>query len=404
MTDLEPNWPFPRADALPPYAFLATDEAKAQVLAAGGRLIDLGLGNPDQAPPPEIVRVLHEAADLPKNHRYYPGTGLLELRRALAAWYERRYEVVLDPAQEIVVTMGVKEGLCHLCFAMLGPGDVTIVPDPCYPIHAGAPRIAGSEVECYDARPGHSPAASVAAALARVARRGKRAKLVIANYPQNPTGRAVTREELLELLRVVERSGAFLLHDLAYADMDFKSRYAPSIFACGMEQAAVQRFAVEVFSMSKSYNMPGWRVAFMAGNRRMIAALAHLKSYLDYGLFAPLQYAAAWALTHGDHIAARMRDLYRTRATALVEGLHAVGWTTLADPSGSMFVWAELPPGRRERGSTAAALDMIETAQVAPAPGVGFGAGGEGFLRFALIEDPPRISEACSRIGLWLRR
>jgi len=402
MSDLEPNWPFPRADALPPYAFVTTDAAKASVVAAGHDLIDLGLGNPDHVAAPEIVAVLHQAADVGKNHRYHPGRGLPELRQTLADWYARRYRVALDPESEMVVTMGAKEGLCHLCFAMLAPGDVTLAPDPCYPIHAGAPRIAGSDVELYDAGLAHAPAEAVASALERVEASGRRAKLVIANYPQNPTGRIVSRQELAELLEVVRRSGAFLVHDLAYADMDYRSRFAPSIFDAGLEPELVKRFAVEIFSMSKSYNMPGWRVAFMVGNRRMISALSHLKSYLDYGSFAPLHHAAAWALTHGDHIAGRMRELYQSRAKALVQGLHRVGWTSVPEPGGSMFVWAELPPRRRPRGSLAAALDLIERAHVASAPGVGFGARGEGFLSFALIEDPPRIHEACARIGRWL--
>jgi len=300
--------------------------------------------------------------------------------------------------------MGAKDGISHLCFAMLAPGDVTIVPDPCYPIHAGAPRIAGSEIEPFAARSDISPAQAVAEAIARVEARGQRPKLVIANYPQNPTGRIVSREELAELVRVVQRAGAFLLHDMAYADFDFRSRFAPSIFDCGVEPREVKAFAVEVFSMSKSYNMPGWRVAYMAGCERLIGALSHMKTYLDYGNFAPLQYAAAWALRHGDHIAAEMRDLYRIRATALVAGLHRAGWATAAEPSGSMFIWAELPPALRERGSLAAALDLIETAHVASSPGIGFGPGGEGYLRFALIEGPPRIAEACTRIERWLER
>ena len=403
MTYPEPKWPFPRADALPPYAFVTTDAAKAKVLATGADLIDLGLGNPDRSTPKEIVDVLHAAADIGKNHRYHPGRGLPELRSAFAAWYQRRYSASFDPDSEIIVTMGAKEGMSHLCFAILGPGDVAIAPDPCYPIHAGAPSIAGAEVEFYSAREGLAPAQAVADAIARVEARGQKPKLVIANYPQNPTGRVITREEMGDLVRVVQRSGALFLHDMAYADLDFRSRFSPSIFDCGVDLDEVKRFAVEVFSMSKSYNMPGWRVAFMAGNKRMINALSHMKTYLDYGTFAPLQYASAWALTNGDHIASELRDLYRVRATALVDGLHKAGWTTVAEPSGTMFVWAELPPGLREKGSMAAVIDMIERVHVAASPGIGFGAGGEGYLRFALIEDPPRIAAACERIGRWLR-
>lgn len=396
------DWPFPRADALPPYAFVTTDAAKAKVLATGADLIDLGLGNPDQPTAPEIVAVLHQTADIGKNHRYHPGRGLPALRQALVAWYARRYQASFDPERETIVTMGAKEGIAHLCFAILAPGDVAIAPDPCYPIHASGPRIAGAELEFYSARAGLSPADAVAQAIARVEARGQRVKLVIANYPQNPTGRVVSREELSALVRVVQRSGALLLHDLAYADLDFHARFAPSIFDCGVDRDEVKRFAVEVFSMSKSYSMPGWRVAFMVGNERVVTALAHMKTYLDYGTFAPLQHAAAWALQNGDHLASSLRELYRARATALVDGLHRAGWTTAAEPSGTMFVWAELPTGKREQGSMAAVTDLIERAHVAAAPGVGFGPGGEGYLRFALIEDPPRIAEACARIGRWL--
>jgi alanine-synthesizing transaminase len=397
-----PNWPFPRADALPPYAFVTTDAAKARVKASGADLIDLGLGNPDRPTSREILDVFHAAADIGENHRYHPGRGLLQLREACAAWYARRYSASFDPATEIIITMGAKEGISHLCFAMLGPGDVTIAPDPCYPIHAGGPRMAGSEVELYTARAGLAPAEAVAQAISRVEARGKRPKLIIANYPQNPTGLVISREEMTELTRVAQRSGAFFLHDLAYADLDFSARFAPSIFDCGVPRDEVKRFAVEVFSMSKSYSMPGWRVAYMVGSERVISALGHMKTYLDYGTFAPLQHAAAWALRNGDHIASELRDLYRTRASALVEGLHEAGWTTVAEPSGTMFVWAELPQPWRERGSMAAVTNLIERAHVAASPGIGFGPGGEGYLRFALIEDPPRIAEACERIARWL--
>jgi alanine-synthesizing transaminase len=397
------GWAFPRADALPPYPFVTTDAAKARVIGAGADLIDLGLGNPDRPTPKAILDVLHAAADVGRNHRYHPGRGLPELRRALAGWYARRYGASFDPESEVVVTMGAKEGISHLCFALLGPGDVVIAPDPCYPIHAGGPQIAGADVEPYSARTGLSPAAAVSAAITRVRERGQRPKLVIANYPQNPTGRTISREEMTDLTRVVQRSGALFLHDLAYADLDFQARFAPSIFDCGVAREQVLEFAVEVFSMSKSYNMPGWRLGYMVGNRRMIDALGHMKTYLDYGTFAPLQHAAAWALTHGDHIASELRELYRARAAALVDGLHRAGWSDVAEPSGTMFVWAELPSPWREKGSLAAVTDLIERAHVAASPGVGFGAGGEGYLRFALIEDPPRIQEACERVARWLR-
>jgi alanine-synthesizing transaminase len=383
---------------------VVTDAVKARVRATGVDIIDLGLGNPDRPTPKAIVEQLHATADLTENHRYHPGRGLLPLRKAAAAWYERRYQVRFDPDRELIITMGAKEGMSHLCLAMLAPGDVAVVPDPCYPIHAYAPQIAGARVEYYPATSEIAPAKAIADAIQRVQAQGSKVKLVIANYPQNPTGQVISREQLAELLRVVHASGAMLLHDLAYADLDFASRYAPSIFQCGLDVALVKSFAVEVFSMSKSYNMPGWRIAYMAGNERMVGALAHIKTYLDYGTFAPLQHASAWALEHGDKFAEEIRELYRSRARALVEGLRGAGWPAVAEPSGTMFVWAKIPPAFAGKKSLAATTQLIEEAHVAVAPGVGFGPGGDDYMRFALIEDPPRIAEACGRIAAFLRK
>jgi alanine-synthesizing transaminase len=397
------DWTFPRAQALPPYAFVVSDAVKARVRATGADIIDLGLGNPDQPTPPEIVAQLHATADTTENHRYHPGRGLLPLRKAAAAWYERRYGVRFDPEREVIITMGAKEGMSHLCLAMLDRGDVVVVPDPCYPIHAYAPQIAGATVEYYPASTEIAPAKAIADAIDRVSKRGQRVKLVIANYPQNPTGQVISREALGDLVRIVHKSGAMLLHDLAYADFDFKNRYAPSIFDCGVDREQVKTFAVEVFSMSKSYNMPGWRIAYMVGNARMIDALSHMKTYLDYGTFAPLQLASAWALEHGDRFADQIRDLYKVRAHALVEGLRAAGWPDVAEPSGTMFVWTKIPHAFGGKRSLDATTALIESAHVAVAPGIGFGPGGDDSLRFALIEDPPRVQEACARIARFLK-
>jgi alanine-synthesizing transaminase len=279
--------------------------------------------------------------------------------------------------------------------AILDRGDTAVVPDPCYPIHQGAPAIAGAAVIGYPVKDGLAPARAIGDALERA----ENAKLVIANYPHNPTGKIVKREELRDLVQVVQKSGALLLHDVAYADLDFSSRYAPSIFDCGIDSAEVRKFAVEVFSMSKSYNMPGWRIAFMVGNERMIAALAHLKTYMDYGTFMPLQHASAWALENGDGLVDEIRALYQSRATTLVEGLREAGWGDVPEPSGTMFVWARLPKKLAGKTSAEATNWLIEHAHVAVSPGTGFGPGGEGFVRFALIEDPPRVAEACRRIG-----
>ena len=397
------DWSFPRVDSLPAYPFVVTDAAKARARAAGVDIIDLSLGNPDRPTPPAIVAELERAARVGENHRYHPGRGLPALREAAGRWWERRYGARFDREREIIVTMGAKEGISHLCLAILDRGDVVVVPDPCYPIHAGAPGIAGAEVEYYPSG-ASDPASAIAYALERVRARGQRAKLVIVNYPQNPTGLTLSRDELQAVVRVVEQSGAFLLSDLAYADLDFGVRHAPSIFDCGFPLERVRACAVEVFTVSKSYNMPGWRVAFMVGNERLVSALGHLKTYLDYGTFAPLQHAAAWALDHGDAISEEIRELYRGRAQALVSGLRGLGFPDVREPSGTMFVWTKLPESLAKHGSIAAATRLIESAGVAVSPGIGFGPGGEGFARFALIEDAPRIHEACRRLGEVLGR
>lgn len=392
-------WSFPRADALPTYAFVATDAVKKQAIEAGADLIDLGLGNPDKPTPKAIVEQLHAAADIGKNHRYHPGRGLPALRAALGKWYERRYGTRFDVDTDLLVTMGAKEGISHLCLAVLDRGDTAVVPDPCYPIHEGAPAIAGADVVGYSVVAEVEPAKAVADSLQSVRKKGGKTKFVIANYPHNPTGYVISREALADLVRVVQHEGAMLLHDAAYADLDFSARFAPSIFDCGVDREEVKRFAVEVFSMSKSYNMPGWRIAFMVGNPRMVGALAHMKTYMDYGTFIPLQAAAAWALEHGDGLVAEIRDLYQARATTLTRGLSASGWGDVPEPSGSMFVWAKIPQKLKGMSSLETTNWLIDKAHVAVSPGTGFGRGGEGFVRFALIEDPPRVEEACRRIS-----
>lgn len=396
------KWRFPRAESLPTYAFVAMDAVKKRVSSSGVDLIDLGLGNPDRPTPSPIVQRLHEAADVGNNHRYHPGRGLLALRQGICSWYQRRYGTAFDPEREAIVTMGAKEGISHLCLAILERGDVAVVPDPCYPIHQGAPLIAGASAVGYAVREGLAPAQAVSDAIARAARDGGRAKLVIANYPHNPTGQVISQQALGELVRMVRDSGAMLLHDAAYADLDFERRHAPSIFDCGLPAEEVKQFAVEVFSMSKSYNMAGWRIAFMVGNERMVAALAHLKTYMDYGTFMPIQHAAAWALDNGDGLVDEIRALYQTRASALVAGLSAAGWGQVPEPSGTMFVWAKLPDKLAALSAVEAATRLVEEAHVALAPGTGFGPEGEGYLRFALIEDPPRIDEACGRLRRFL--
>jgi len=391
-------WTFPRAELLPTYAFVASDAVKAKVRATGADLIDLGLGNPDRPTPEVIVDQLKVAAEHGKNHRYHPGRGLLDLREAVSEWYQRRYRVTFAADHHLMVTMGAKDGMTGLCLAILGRGDHVLVPDPAYPIHVGAPLIAGAEVHTYGVE-APDQADVIGRKLRELAADGRRVKLVILNYPHNPTGRIVSQDELRKIVEVVRESGALLLHDMAYADLDFEHRNAPSIFDCGLDPRQVETFAVEAFSMSKSYHMPGWRIAFMVGCPEMISALAHLKTYTDYGTFAPLQAAAAWALRHGDGIVDEIREMYRLRARALVQGLRRAGWSEVEEPTGTMFVWTRLPHALAHLDSFGATAYLIENAHVAVSPGSGFGPAGEGFVRFALIEDPPRIAEACERIG-----
>jgi alanine-synthesizing transaminase len=381
---------------------VASARVKNEVVAAGADVIDLDLGNPDQPTPPAIVEQLHMAADIGRYHRYHPGRGLIELRGALSAWYERRYAVSFDPERHVVVSMGAKEGMTSLCLATLDRGDTVLAPDPCYPIHRGAPIIAGASVVTYPST-APDPARVVSDLLRSCRREGRRVKMVVANYPQNPTGRTISKQALGALVQVVADSGALMLHDLAYADLDFAVRYAPSIFDCGVDADRVAEFAVEVFSMSKSYHMPGWRIGYVAGSERLVNALSHLKTYTDYGTFVPVQYASAWALTHGDDIASAARELYRCRATALVNGLRAAGFGDVEEPAGTMFVWTRVPEALGTTNSLEAVNELIVNAHVAVTPGSGFGPGGEGFVRFALIEDPPRILEATARLGRYLR-
>lgn len=392
------TWSFPRADALPTYAFLALDAVKKRVVGGGADLIDLGLGNPDKPTPKPIVDQLHASADIGKNHRYHPGRGLPALRQAMSNWYERRYHAKFDPESKIIVTMGAKEGISHLCLAILDRGDTALYPDPCYPIHQHAPIIAGAAAHAYPVVEGLEPAKAIADGLAAVKKAGGTTKLVIANYPHNPTGYTITKEALKDVVQVTQKAGALLMHDAAYADLDFNARHAPSIFDCGLDQTEVEKTAVEVFSMSKSYNMPGWRIAFMVGNERMIGALSHLKTYMDYGTFMPLQFAAAWALDNGDALVDEIRAMYEARATTLCKGLAEANWGEPAVPHGSMFIWSKLPKKLAHLDSAGAATWLIENAHVAVSPGSGFGPGGEGFVRFALIEEPPRVAEACQRI------
>jgi alanine-synthesizing transaminase len=323
-----------------------------------------------------------------------PSRGLPEVRRAICDWYERKYGQRFDPDGEAVVTLGAKEGLAHLLLAIVGPGDAVLSPDPCYPIHRYGVIIAGGEPVPVATGPGRDHFAEIEAAFARAPRKPRG---LIVNFPHNPTSAVADVTFYEKVVALARREGLWVISDLAYADLMHDGRQAPSIFLV----PGARDVAVEVFTVSKSYSMPGWRVGFCVGNRELVGALTSIKGYLDYGMFAPTQLAAATALGSCDADAAANRERYRHRAAVLVEGLAAAGWPVTA-PAASMFVWAPLPAAHRRLGSVGFAAALLERARVAVSPGPGFGPGGEGFVRFALVESDDRARLACAAIGEFL--
>jgi alanine-synthesizing transaminase len=388
---------FARLAALPPYVLAAVDELKSRLRAEGHDVFDFGLGNPNGPSPRAVIERLTAEAQRPGNQRYMPSRGLPEVRRAICDWYQRRYGQSFDPETEAVVTLGAKEGLAHLLLAIVAPGDCVLSPDPCYPIHRYGVIIAGGEPVPVATRPGLDPYAEIEAALARSPRKPKG---LIVNFPHNPTSAVVDQAFYEKVVALARRESLWVISDLAYADLVHDGRPAPSIFAV----PGARDLAVEFFTVSKSYSMPGWRVGFCVGNRTLVGALGTIKGYLDYGIFGPVQLAAATALSPAcDADVAGNRELYRKRAAVLCEGLAAAGWPVPL-PSASMFVWAPLP--RQAAGQTAVkfAAELLEKARVAVSPGVGFGPGGEGYVRFALVETDERARQACAAIGRFLAR
>jgi alanine-synthesizing transaminase len=379
---------FPRLQGLPPYVLAAVDEAKSKLRAAGEEVFDFGLGNPDRGSPPNVVKRLIESADAPANHRYAPSPGIPALRKAICDWYARRHGVKLDPEVEAVSTLGSKEGLDHLFMALLGPGDSVLVPDPCYPIHRFGPLFAGAEIAAVPTGPGRNPVEEYEATWLRST---KKPKAAVVNFPHNPTTATATREQLIEVVRWAEKRDLWLISDLAYADLVFDGEATSLLSIDGARERTC-----EFFTVSKSYNMPGWRVGFCAGNRELVGALKRYKGYVDYGHFTPVQLAAATALADCDEAVKEVREIYRARRDALTEGLAHAGWK-IPRAEATMFVWAPLPA--KFSVSVDFALQLLERARVAVAPGVGFGPGGEGYVRFALVEEVERTKEACRRIA-----
>ena len=377
---------FARIKRLPPYVFNIVNELKATARARGEDIIDFGMGNPDQATPQHIVEKLVEAAQRPDTHRYSLSRGIPRLRKAICDWYGRRYNVDLDYDRHAIVTIGSKEGLAHLALATMGPGDAVLVPNPAYPIHPYGFAIAGADIRHVPLRPGVDFFAELEKAIKDS---WPRPKMLILNFPGNPTTQCVELDFYEKVVDIARENDIWVIQDLAYADLVFDGYRAPSI----LQVDGAMDCAVEFFSLSKSYNMPGWRVGFMCGNETLVAALSRIKSYLDYGMFTPIQVAAITALDGPQDCVQEICNMYRSRRDVLCDGLNGLGWP-VERPRGTMFVWAPIPEPYREMGSLEFSKKLLVDAKVAVSPGVGFGSYGDDHVRFGLIENEHRTRQA----------
>jgi alanine-synthesizing transaminase len=373
-------------ERLPPYVFKVVDKLKMELRRQGEDVIDLGMGNPDIPTPKHIVDKLIEAAQKPHNYRYSASAGITKLRQAIADWYKRRWDVEIDPEEEAIATMGAKEGLSHLVLATVSPGDVVFAPNPTYPIHPYSVIIAGGDLRSIPTGPGRDFFEDLLTATKQT---WPLPKMLILSYPHNPTTAVVDREFFAKIVAFCREHDIMVVHDFAYADLVFDG-YTPPSF---LQIPGAKDIGVEFFSLSKSYSMPGWRVGFCAGNPRLIAALRRIKSYLDYGMFQPIQIAAIIALNGPDECVKEVVEIYRQRRDALVDGLNRVGWP-IEKPKGTMFVWAKIPEPYLKMGSLEFAKMLMVKSKVAVSPGVGFGEYGDDHVRFALVENPHRINQA----------
>jgi alanine-synthesizing transaminase len=379
---------FRRLRRLPAYVFNITSELKASARKRGEDIIDFGMGNPDGATPKHIVDKLIEAAQKTATHRYSLSRGLPRLRKAICNWYGSRYGVELDPEIEAIVTIGSKEGIAHLCLAMLDDEDTVAVPNPSYPIHIFGPVIAGSQVQSIGLD-GDDQETLIARLEHELPRMSPRPKLLILNFPANPTTQCVDLSFFERLVPLCRELGIYIVHDLAYADLVFDGYRAPSV----LEVPGAKEIAVEFFTLSKSYNMPGWRVGFMVGNRTLVAALGRIKSYFDYGTFTPIQVASIAALEGPQECVTDIVTIYKQRRDVLVPGLNKLGWPVDL-PKATMFAWARIPEQYRALGSVEFSKKLLLEAKVAVSPGVGFGDHGDGHVRFSLIENEERTRQA----------
>ncbi len=378
---------FPRIKRLPPYVFNVIGDLCLKARRQGDDIIDFGMGNPDEATPAHIVAKLVEAAAKPANHRYSVSRGVYKLRLAICDWYRRRYGVELDPDSEAIVTIGSKEGIAHMALAILDQGDVVLAPTPTYPIHQYGCIIAGAQVQGVPLRQSGEEFYQELTEI--VSRTWPRPKFMIMNFPHNPTTATVDLSFMKRVADFARENEIMVAHDFAYADLCFDGYKAPSF----LQVPGARDIGVEFFTLSKSYSMPGWRVGFAVGNREMIGALGRLKSYLDYGIFAPVQVAAIAALNGPQECVGEIVETYRRRRNVLVDGLNRAGWP-IEMPKATMFVWAPIPEPFRAMGSLEFAKFLLAEAKVAVSPGVGFGADGDGFVRFALIENEHRTRQA----------
>ncbi|MAX52395.1 MULTISPECIES: alanine transaminase [Methylophaga] len=390
------NDEFPRIKRLPPYVFNIVNDLKAKARARGEDIIDFGMGNPDRPAPAHIVEKLVEAAQRPDTHRYSVSRGIPRLRKACTGWYKRKFDVDLDPETECIVTIGSKEGLAHLALATVGPGDAVLVPNPAYPIHPYGFVIAGADIR-------HVPLTPDVDFFAELEKSVKdswpKPKMLVLNFPGNPTTQCVDLDFFQKVVDFAREHKIWVVHDLAYGEIVFDGYKAPSI----LQIPGAKEVAVEFYTLSKTYNMPGWRVGFMSGNPTLIAALARMKSYLDYGMFTPIQVAAITALEGPQDCVDEIVETYRSRRDVLCDGLNAIGWQ-VEKPKATMFVWAKIPEKYRELGSLEFSKKLLKEAKVAVSPGIGFGEYGDDYVRFGLIENEHRTRQAIRGIRDMMRK
>jgi len=377
---------FPRIDRLPPYVFAAVDELKMEARQKGEDIIDLGMGNPDLPTPEHIVKKMVEAVQKPKNHRYSASRGITKLRHAISHWYKLRLGVEIDPEEEAIVTIGAKEGIAHLVLATICPGDVVFAPNPTYPIHPYSVVIAGGDLRGIPIGSGRDFFEDLLTATKQT---WPRPKMLIISYPHNPTTNIVDREFFEKVVDFCAEHEIMVIHDFAYADLVFDGYKPPSF----LQVRGAKEIGVEFYSLTKSFSMAGWRVGFCLGNSKMIAALRKIKSYLDYGIFQPIQISSIIALKGPYDCVSEMAGVYQQRRDTLIRGLERIGWK-IEKPKATMFVWAKIPEGFAKMGSVEFSKLLIREAKVAVSPGVGFGQYGEGYIRFALVENNHRINQA----------